>query len=224
MKNSYLIAGAIIVVAALGLMLSSKKTEAPVTLENSENIAKNSSLVDGTYKISTESSTISWLGEMATGLKKEEGTVTLSSGNVIVKDGVITSGEFVIDMESIKSNPMIDRLVTHLKSPDFFDVAKYPTAKFTLKGTQPSSEAGGQEGRLVVYGDLTVKGITKPISFTATVTQSEDQISGTSSFAINRAEWEIRYGSSSFFSDLGDKVIRDAVTIGLDLKAEKVIE
>jgi polyisoprenoid-binding protein YceI len=154
----------------------------------------------------------------------EKGSVRLKSGEVTVVQGLITDGEFVIDMNTIESTPHKDRLVAHLKSDDFFGVESYPIATFKLKSMAATSELGAKEGRYVIAGNLTVKGITKPISFTTTLKPDGDSLSGSASFAINRADWEVKYNSSTFFKDLGDKIIRDAVTIGLDLKAERVIQ
>lgn len=166
---------------------------------------------------------INWEGEFVTGMS-EKGTVGLKSGEFTVENGLITSGEFVIDMNQIDSTPTKEKLVTHLKSDDFFGVATYPTATFTLKSMAPTSEEGAKEGRYVVAGNLTVRGITKPISFTATFRTEGNTLTADASFAINRADWEIKYNSATFFQNLGDKIIRDAVVIGLDLQGERVIQ
>lgn len=222
MRNSYIIIGAIILLVVLFFVFNSKKTEAPV--ENTENTAQVTSINSGEYKLDTEKSSLGWRGEFVTGMS-EEGTVKLSSGSVLVEEGVIKSGEFTIDMDTIVSTPLKEKLVTHLKSDDFFSVNKYPTAKFVLKSFAPSSNEGVKVGRYVISGNLTVRGVEKPISFMATVLPTEDGgLSATGSFAINRADWEVKYNSSSFFTNLGDKIIRDAVEITLDLKAQKVIQ
>ncbi len=222
MKNSYIVVGLIVVIVALFFLFNSKKTEAPVEDLSSDKVV--SAISTGEYKLNTESSKIGWRGEFITGMS-EEGIVKLSSGSVLVEEGVIKSGEFVIDMNTIESIPLKERLVAHLKNDDFFSVDKYPTAKFVLRSFAPSSEDGAKVGRYVVSGNLTVRGIEKPISFMATVVPTEDgNIKATGSFAINRADWEVKYNSSSFFTNLGDKMIRDAVEITLDLEAQKVIQ
>lgn len=223
MKN-YIIAGVVLVIVILGFVFMGNKTEAP--LQQNENTEQGvvAALSDGQYRLNTEASAISWQGEYLTGLT-EQGTVKLESGEVTVEGGLITGGEFTIDMSTIESEPHKEKLVSHLKSDDFFGVETNPTAKFVFKSMTPTSAEGAKTGRFVVAGDLTVKGITKPISFMTTLsTPSEGTLKATSELAINRADWEIKYNSASFFSDLGDKIIRDAVSIGLDLQAEKVIQ
>lgn len=222
MKNSYLIAGAIVIVIALFFVFSGRKSEAPVeeSVVTEEAITV---LIAGDYRLNTEESFVSWEGEYLTGLK-EQGTVKLQSGNLTVSDGSIVGGEFVVDLNTITSEPYIERLVNHLKSDDFFGVETYPTAKFVLKTFEPTTGDGSSLGRYVIAGDMTIRDITLPISIIATVTEEDDTLIAKSSFALNRADWEIKYNSASFFSNLGDRVIRDAIVIGLDLKAQKVIE
>jgi polyisoprenoid-binding protein YceI len=127
-----------------------------------------------------------------------------------------------MDMNTIKNNLGIQKLDEHLKNDDFFSVSKYPESSFVIKTITPSSVDGAKVGRYIISGNLTIKGIEKPISFPATIIAiGDDSIKAESSFAINRAEWDIKYNSQSFFSGLGDKVIRDAVEITLDLLATK---
>lgn len=225
MKNSYFAAGVIVVVAVLGFILAGKKTEAPVQAVP-DSVRDSGSIVfaDGSYSLDLLGSTISWEGEKLVG-KKEKGIIKFKSGEFVVENGVITGGEFVIDMNSIDSTPHIDMLVEHLKSEEFFSTETYPTAKFLLKKMIPTSEEGSKVGRYVFAGDLTIKNITLPISFTANIkSQDENTLISSASFAINRADWEIKYGSPTFFNNLRDNIIRDAVIIGLDLKAQKVIQ
>lgn len=219
MNNSYIIA-AIIVVVAIVSFIFAKKSEAP--LEQVDQTEDKPALLQGEYKINPEASYIGWKGEFVTGFS-EVGKAKLTEGRAKISDNAV-SGEFIIDMNSITSEPVKERLITHLKSDDFFSVSKFPTAKFELKSIAPSSEEGMKEGRYVVGGNLTIKGITKPISFIATINEQNATLSIKATFAINRADWEVKYGSATFFSDLGDRVIRDAVEITLDLKATKVIQ
>lgn len=229
MKNTYIIAG-VIVVIGIAAFAFSRETKAPVeeNVLNQENAMTEgvaiSSIDKGTYELNKEESVVTWYGEKVVG-GGHSGTIKISSGNFVLAENGAASGEFTIDMNTIESDENIDNLEKHLRSDDFFAVTTHPTGKFVLKNVVPSSEAGAVEGRYIFSGDLTLKGITKPVSFTATLTSDEaGNVYAKGSFAINRADWEVKFGSASFFSDLGDKVIRDAVNIGLDLKGKKVIQ
>lgn len=222
MKNPYIIAGVIVVLAIFGFVFWGKKTEAPLNQENNQN-DKGIFLEDGQYEINRELSKIYWEGEYLTGLK-EKGSLSLLSGQFYVSSSTITQGEFIIDMNSISSDPENEGLVNHLRSSDFFDVEKYPVATFILKKIMPTSEGGAKLGRYVFAGDLIIKGITQPISFVATISSGKNSAEAKASFALNRADWEIKYNSPSFFSDLGDKIIRDAFVVELDFVANKVIQ
>ncbi len=220
MKNTYIIAAVIIVVAVIGLFIKSEKSSAPV--ENlTANLPSEVRLTDGTYKVDTSTSTLRWSGEILGGIT-ETGTVSLKEGKAVVEGGIVKSADFTFDMQSIKDDVGKAMLENHLKSKDFFNSDKYATSTFALKTFAPTSEEGAKAGRFVVSGDLTVKGITVPISFLATVThEGESKIRATGSFAINRTDWEITYKSNSFFSDLKDGAIRDAVQIDLNIVATK---
>lgn len=172
---------------------------------------------DGTYTLNTETSVVGWVGRKPRVLGYEDtGTLKLSGGSFVVTNGHIASGEFTIDMttlavDSTGNNKSGDMLVEHLSSDDFFSVETYPTATFKVRNVING----------VVSGDLTVKGTTKTISFPAVISAEGDTLSADASITLNRAQWDIRYGSGSFFDNLGDNLIADEVSITLDLVASK---
>ena len=165
-------------------------------------------------------STVHWKGFKPTG--EHYGEVKVKSGFFTVKDQKIVEGEFQIDMNSIsvldipsdeKSNP---KLVRHLKSEDFFGVKKHPHS--TWKLTSVASEGD----KTLFKGDLTIKGITHPVSFTATVDYKDEQIVVKSdSFKIDRSKWDIKYKSNSFFENMGDKFIYDDIELSVHVSATK---
>ncbi|MEK7642619.1 MAG: YceI family protein [Patescibacteria group bacterium] len=220
LNNSYAIAGIILLVAIVGFVLGSKKTEAPEDMPDNVYNMVSGAVADGTYIIDTEKSYLKWTGEFIGGLS-ETGTVKFNSGEAVAESGFFKTGEFFIDMNTMEDSAGKQRLTDHLKSDDFFSVATYPTSTFVIKTIAPSSEQGLLEGRFVMGGDLTVKGITQAISFITTIKPTQNGAVATASFAINRADWEIKYNSPSFFKNLGDKAIRDAVQIELHLEALK---
>jgi polyisoprenoid-binding protein YceI len=149
------------------------------------------------------------------------GTLNVKSGKLITDKGGLTGGEFVVDMNSLKiaddmSAEMNKKLDTHLRSDDFFSVEKNPTASLKISNVG-APKSGTQE----VSGDLTIKGITKPITFPATVTNDGKTLHAKADFQVDRTLYDIKYRSLKFFSDLGDKVIHDKFTLKVDLTAKK---
>lgn len=178
---------------------------------------------DGTKEFDTTASSAKWTGSK-TLIKDyyDTGSINIKSGNAIFADGVLTGGEVTFDMASIATNSTgkgsdsdtTSKMAGHLKSDAFFDVAKYPESKFVM--TSAAKESGGT---YLVTGDLTIKGKTASTSFPVEVSESADgkiMISGMAT--IDRTVYDVRFGSSKFFQDLGDNVINDEFT--LEFKAE----
>ncbi|MBA4322072.1 MAG: YceI family protein [Odoribacter sp.] len=163
-----------------------------------------SGMANGQEKIAADTSktTLSWLGEKVTG--KHTGTIKLQSGQVTWKDNKIISGEFIIDMASIIEETGNARLEGHLKSDDFFSVTKFPAAKLVLTGSESF-----EKGSAVVKGTLTIKGITNPIEFKSNIQKKDDGLWFYSNIIVDRTIYNVKYGSGSFFDNLGDKVIYD---------------
>lgn len=177
------------------------------------------------YAVDTTSSTINWKGSKPGG--EHTGIVSISEGSVNVEGGKIVSGSFIIDLNSIVDQDLTDagmnaKLIGHLKSPDFFDVAKYPTAKFELVEVSELSEAAANSASHQVTGNLTMKDVTKSISFPATIKVSENSVTATAApFSVNRTEWGVNYGSKSIFAELKDKFINDEIVLTLNLSFNK---
>jgi polyisoprenoid-binding protein YceI len=176
------------------------------------------------YKIDPATSKVRWEGRKKVVDSNHYGNVGIKSGDVEVKAGQITGGTIEIDMNAITDEDLTDagynqKLVGHLKSEDFFDVAKYPTAKFVIKEVKARKGKGGTTHEIM--GDLTIKNETHPTTFPATVEMKDNQLTGKASFTINRTKWNVRYGSDKFFKSLGDKVIHDDVKFDLQLVATK---
>lgn len=147
-------------------------------------------------------STFNWKGTKVTG--EHVGTIKLKSSKLTTdKAKKITGGEFVMDLASVDCTDLKGKwkkkLEDHLKSADFFDVAKHPTAKLTIDKVTDKDFAG----------KLTIKGKTHPVKVAYTKKGSE--YSGTMKF--NRTKFDMKYKSGSFFKNLGDKMIHDEVTL-----------
>ena len=166
-----------------------------------------------TYTIDTEASSIKWLGKKVTG--QHEGTIKLQTGTII-QQGDVLAGIFGIDMTSIVCTDLDEgtgaKLVGHLSSEDFFNVAAFNSAIFNIKSITPKDD-----GTSTVKGALTIKGITNEISFPAKVNFGDGGMKATASFSIDRTKWNIKYGSGSFFDNLGDKAIYDDIEFELNL-------
>lgn len=176
---------------------------------------------ENTYKVDVEQSKLEWYGKKVTG--EHKGLINIQSGTLQFKDGKLIGGEFAINMKSIvnldlESKEWNAKLVNHLKSDDFFSVEKFPTA--TLKITEVKShKAEKSDANYWIKGDLTIKGITNPIEFPAKVEMSEEGVSGSAKIVVDRAKYNVRYGSGSFFEGLGDKLIYDDFEMTISLMA-----
>lgn len=158
-------------------------------------------------KVDTKKSTVKWHGEKVTG--EHFGTINIKGGKLIWKSNKITGGEIIIDMTSIENTDLEDadykaKLEGHLKSDDFFGVEKYPTAKLKIK-----SSSAFKDNKAIVKGQLTIKETTLPIEFSV---QKEGN-RFMAEIVIDRSKYDVRYGSGSFFDNLGDKTIYDEFTL-----------
>lgn len=186
-------------------------------------IALTLSAAANNFSVDAKASKLNWTGEKVTG--KHWGTVNIKNGSVSLK-GEKMSGSFEIDMTSIVSEDLKkdkathDKLVGHLKSDDFFSVDKNPTAKFTLKKADKYNPKKGENYNYMVTGDLTIKGITNEIRFPAKIDIKGKDMTANASFTIDRSKWDVRFGSGSFFDNLGDKMIYDDIKFDLNLKGK----
>jgi len=173
---------------------------------------------NGKYVVNASQSNLIWKAEKVTG--KHDGAVKISNGEVSINAGKLVSGSFVIDMTSmvvsdIKDANMNGKLLGHLKSDDFFSVEKYRTSTFVVTAVTPGSQSGSYN----VKGNLTIKGITKPIEFPAAIVVDGNTMKATATITVDRTKYDIRYGSKSFFEGIGDKAIYDNFTMELQLVA-----
>jgi polyisoprenoid-binding protein YceI len=153
-----------------------------------------------------ESSKIQFVGSKVTG--SHDGGFNKFDGELFVgADGKLAgSGNKVnIDTTSLWSDN--DRLTGHLKNADFFDVEKFPTSTFV------STDVSQQGTNSTVTGNLTLHGITKQVSFPASIQVSEQAVTVVADFSIDRFDFEMKYPGRA------DDLIRKEVVIKLNLKA-----
>jgi polyisoprenoid-binding protein YceI len=212
--------------AGLFTTISCKK-ETAAEAEVTEPVeAKEVSRSSEKYTVDAINSKIDWVGSKPTG--KHTGTINLTDGEIFLKDSIIETGKFTIDLKSItvtdlKAGDGKEDLENHLKglgkeadADHFFNTNKYPTGLFEVTGTT------SENGKAMVEGNLTLKGITKNIKFPATITVTENSITLVSdSFKINRTLWNINYSSKSMVENLGNQYINDDIELKVNVKANR---
>ncbi len=167
-------------------------------------------VINAQDKVDLAKSTVKWTGEKIGG--SHHGFIKLKSAVLEVKDNKIESGKFVMDMktitnEDIENEDYRKKLIEHLNSEDFFGVEKYPESMLVVTRSTKFTD-----GKATVTGNLTIKGKTEEVSFD--VMKSNNAYTAT--IKVDRSKYDVRYGSKSFFNDLGDKAIDDIFT--LDVK------
>jgi len=171
------------------------------------------------YKVDTSKSKIAWTGQNIAG-GKHTGTIGLSKGDLTFEGAKLAAGSFTVDISSIKVTDLAGdratRLENHLKNEDFFDAPKFPEATFDI------AKVSGSGNDLSVTGRLTIKGITKSVTFPAVVHQSGNTVHATAKgVKIDRTQFDIKYRSGNFFSGLGDRAISDEFQLDIELVAAK---
>jgi polyisoprenoid-binding protein YceI len=167
--------------------------------------------------LNKQNSIIQWTGKKLLG--QHTGTVNISDGQLLFNGSTLSGGNFTIDMTSIKNTDLKDegmnqKLVGHLKSPDFFNVSEFNTASFKITKIEKYKTAG----KYKITGDLMIKGITNPVTFDASIGGKGSKYSGTADIILDRSKWEVKYGSTSFFDGLGDKAISNNIDLKVSIE------
>ncbi len=176
------------------------------------------------------SSVINWEGAKPTAT--HTGTIKLSGGSVSLEGRTITGGSFTIDMSTLQntdlSGGMKDRLENHLKGisegreDDFFNITRFPTSKFEI--TRVTKLSGDESATHLIYGNLTMRDVTKEIGFKALIGIGRSRIEVTTPpFTIDRTLWGINYGSRTVFDNLGDNFVHDEIGLSISLKAGEAV-
>ncbi len=163
-------------------------------------------------EINTQESLVTWKGKKIAG--SHEGNIQLQNGFISLDDeGRLVGGEFVMDMNTIVVTDLEgenkEKLEGHLNSDDFFGVQDHSESRLLI-----TDVAAAGNGKYVVTGDLTIKGTTNPVSFDMEV---QDH-SASAKLKIDRTKFGIRYGSGSFFDNLGDNAIHNNFELDVNLK------
>ncbi len=165
-------------------------------------------------EIATQSSTVAWKGYKVTG--SHNGKIDIKSGFLTFEDAQLSGGSVIIDMTTISSLDLSgdykNKLEGHLKSDDFFGVQKFTTSNLVFTKVKSTGKNSYK-----VKGKLTIKGITKNVNFNISIYGNK----ATASLKIDRTDFNVKYGSSTFFDNLKDKAIYDEFDLVVDLEFKK---
>lgn len=151
-------------------------------------------------------SKIEWVGSKVTG--KHEGGFKEFKGTVQVDPSAPEKGRVDVEIDTTSLYTDNDKLVGHLKTPDFFDTANHPKATFTTTDVKKGAD------KWTITGNLTLRGITKSVTFPAKVNVSDAGVDVDADFAINRKDFDMKYAGKA------DDLIRDDVAIKLTIRSK----
>ena len=165
------------------------------------------------FKIVSAQSNIDWVGRKITG--SHNGTIAVKEGELVLNNDKLSGGKIIVDVASIKILDITDpatnaQFAGHLASDDFFSIEKYPEATLEI-----TSVAGNH-----IEGNLTIKGITHPVSFGVSLNVSGDQLTATGKLVIDRTKYEMKFRSGNFFKDLGDTLIYNDFELNVSITAK----
>lgn len=186
-----------------------KKAETKDSVETAAVVSEGISLA-----VDTAASKVMWKGTKVSGF--HEGTITVKSGSISVNNNAITGGTFLLDMNSISATDLDgeykEKLDGHLKADDFFGVATNPEATFSITEVK----AGATANDAIISGNLTIKGVTKNITFDAKVEEiSETAVKTSADFNILREDWGVNYPGKK------DDLISKEINFRVNLVAKK---
>ncbi|HEX2787189.1 MAG TPA: YceI family protein [Ignavibacteria bacterium] len=217
MKTKNYLLGTFIVLLAFIIMACGESQNANKNAAgNNDNVTLTAASNSGTQTtVDVNNSIVNWKASKVTG--KHNGTVKIKDGTIYVQNGQVTGGNFNIDMNTITVSDLTgesnQKLTGHLKSNDFFSVESNPTSSFVITEIGPGTNGATN----TIKGNLTIKGITKPVQFPANIQVNNGKVTAKATFDIDRTEYDIKYGSGKFFEGIGDKAIHDNFNIELDL-------
>ncbi len=174
-------------------------------------------LPHGPLEIDPGESRIEWVGRNL--VNKHWGTIGLKSGSMEFCQGELAGGEFVLDLTDLQCTDLAgtelhDGLIGHLKSDDFFDVERFPEGRFVITSAERIGGPGSPNLRL--QGELTLKGITHPLSFDAAAGFTpEGKPAAQAALAFDRTKWNVLYGSGKFFHRLAGHLVNDMIELQL---------
>ena len=221
---------------AFGQLLNNQEPELK-PLKQSLNISAlkvSDTNIGSTVVLDQSRSRFVWEGGLKFAVSNHDGNLKMSNGSVSINDNVI-NGTVVIDMNSMTNNDLSggskERLIGHLKSPDFFHVTKFPKAVLKIKSSKILEKLESGKYKMLINGDMTIKDKTNPISFEAIVDLDSNIKTAEGKLAFDRSEFNVQYRSemhldnpNSFWNKVQtsrdaakDKVIRDLIEINFNI-------
>jgi polyisoprenoid-binding protein YceI len=188
-------------------------------VESSAQFSQSATIRDGVYSIDVNKSVVEWSGRNIN--NRHHGRIAVSGGEVVMSNGLPVSGRFVLDMNTITNVDLQDEgwrgmLLSHLKSEDFFDVERYPTATFELSGAAAIAETTPGTPNVEIVGSLTIKETARSIRFPAIIAAQEDGgLKAQAAFDLDRTLWNVCYGSGKLYERLGMHLVNDLISIEL---------
>jgi len=216
--------------AAAALLFAASCNNSSDTAQTGE--AKEAAAAASTSKTLTAdgaASSIHWQATHKGGLAPRYGTINITTGTLSVENNAITAGSFDVDMNTLKvdttsvteKDKKASDLEGHLKSPDFFNVAKHPTAKFVITSVTPfdaSKDKSLLEGATnIVAGNLTIKDSTVNVTFPAKITITDNSADVQAKFTVDRTTWGLKYGDKG--TNPADWAISKDIELEINLKA-----
>ncbi len=162
------------------------------------------------HVFSATGSKVGFVGSKVTG--SHEGSFGTFTGSISLADKDPEKSQVTVEIDTTSVTTDQEKLTGHLKSPDFFDTAKYPKAKFVSTAVKKGGDKGASH---TVTGNLDLHGVTKQISFPATITVGDGKVDVDAEFAINRKDFGINYKGKA------DDLIRDDVVMKLSIRSTK---
>jgi rhodanese-related sulfurtransferase len=173
----------------------------------------------GFLQFDTKRSLVFWTGRNL--FNHHTGTIRVRAGGIELRDGMPVRGSVQLDMNSLACTDLADpalnaMLIAHLRDDDFFAVVRFPHAEFVLNAADPILGARPGIPNFRLTGELTMRGVTRPVSFPAVIARKSDgTYAAQALISIDRTEWGVLYGSSRFFARLGEHVVNDPIHLHL---------
>ena len=215
MNNKLLITYLILIIAPLFLGCGGPEKEK--TKNNTPASSLSLHVADEKYAvIDTKESVVAWKGSSLEGA--HTGYVYISKGELMIENGQLMGGTVEVDMSTIEGDDhrSDNNLIQHLKDPDFFDVKKFPFSRIAI-----SSVASINVEDKEITGNLTIKGITHPVTFPVKMEMKDGIVRARGELVIDRTKWDVRYKSGKFFDNLKDQAISDSIEFNIKIVAKK---